>query len=197
MRPLSALYYIDEVCSVTDDFLKIADRQIKDGRVDDIAPLLYKWSFKAVGAIFLNTRIGCLKEETPRVAKDMIECVRVALGESMLKLNGGIPIWKFFKTKDYIDFDKASEGMYGITDNLIKDSMKKCKEHSDKEKSVLEKLIDKCGEDSDIPIVMAMDALMAGIDTNGNTSAFFFYHLASNPDKQEIQSKLPRECKYY
>ena len=64
--------------------------------------------------------------------------------------------------------------------------MKKCKEHSDKEKSVLGKLIDKCGEDSDIPIVMAMDALMAGIDTTGNTSAFFFYHLASNPEKQEI-----------
>lgn len=186
LRPMSALYYIQEVSSVTDDFLKLVDREMRDGRVADIAPLLYKWSFEAVGAIFLNTRIGCLDEKAPRVANDMIECVRVALGESMLKLNGGVPLWKFFKTKNYKDFDEASEGMYRITDSLIKYSMSKLDGSSDKEKSVLEKLIDKCGKDSDIPTVMAMDALMAGIDTTGNTSAFFFYHLASNPEKQEI-----------
>ena len=32
---------------------------------------------------------------------------------------------------------------------------------------------------------MANDALMAGIDTTGNASAFLLYHLASNPEHQE------------
>ena len=52
--------------------------------------------------------------------------------------------------------------------------------------SVLEKLIDKCGSDSKIPEIMANDALMAGIDTTGNSSSFLLYHLASNPEHQEI-----------
>jgi cytochrome P450 len=36
---------------------------------------------------------------------------------------------------------------------------------------------------------MAMDALMAGIDTTGNQMTFLLYHLASNPVQQEILAK--------
>ncbi len=36
---------------------------------------------------------------------------------------------------------------------------------------------------------MAMDALMAGIDTTGNQMAFMLYHLAANPSQQEILAK--------
>ena len=32
---------------------------------------------------------------------------------------------------------------------------------------------------------MAMDAMMAGVDTTGGAATFLIYHLASNPDKQE------------
>merc|ERR1719334_663122 len=51
--------------------------------------------------------------------------------------------------------------------------------------SVLEKLIRRNEGDLDIPVVMAVDAMMAGIDTTGNTAAFLLYHLAINQDKQE------------
>jgi cytochrome P450 len=36
---------------------------------------------------------------------------------------------------------------------------------------------------------MAMDALMAGIDTTGNQMTFLLYHLASNPVQQELLAK--------
>jgi hypothetical protein len=36
---------------------------------------------------------------------------------------------------------------------------------------------------------MAMDALMAGIDTTGNQMTFLLYHLAANPRQQEILAK--------
>ena len=62
----------------------------------------------------------------------------------------------------------------------------------------------KCGKDSLVPVIMAMDSLAAGSDTTGiihniyfvwiywtiryiflgNTCAFLLYHLAANPDKQ-------------
>ncbi len=46
-------------------------------------------------------------------------------------------------------------------------------------------MIDRCGADSGIPVVMANDAMFAGIDTTGNTASILLYHLATNPEKQE------------
>ena len=33
---------------------------------------------------------------------------------------------------------------------------------------------------------MGIDALQAGIETTGSTASFLLYHLADNPDKQEL-----------
>ena len=49
----------------------------------------------------------------------------------------------------------------------------KTNKHEDSNKSVLTKLVEKCGKGSQIPVVMAMDALFAGIDTTGNLFRFF------------------------
>lgn len=57
--------------------------------------------------------------------------------------------------------------------------------------SVLEKMIKRNGPESTYPLVMALDLIFGGIDTTGNTLGFLLYHLAANPDKQEI---LRQEC---
>merc|ERR1712172_161733 len=36
---------------------------------------------------------------------------------------------------------------------------------------------------------MAMDAMMAGVDTTGGAATFLLYHLASNEEKQELLYK--------
>ena len=66
----------------------------------------------------------------------------------------------------------------------------KLKPGKEGEKSVLEKLILSNDGELDIPVVMAIDGMMAGIDTTGNTVSFLLYHLAINPEAQE---KLHKE----
>lgn len=120
----------------------------------------------------------------------MIKHVEVVLGQDLQELLQGFPLWKLYRTKHLDAFDKSSEAMYHIMAKVISDAKQKIKSNkklrSKDEMSVMEKLIEKCGDKSKIPEVMAMDALLAGIDTTGNTSAFLFYHLGSHPDKQEI-----------
>ena len=60
------------------------------------------------------------------------------------------------------------------------------------EMSLLEKLITRYGPDSEMPTVMAIDGLFAGIDTTAHTMAFLMYNLATNPDKQELLFKAKR-----
>ena len=109
---------------------------------------------------------------------ELVDSVNVVLGDALMQLTYGPPIWKLFRTKHYDDFDKNSEKISLILSNISKKSKEKIIAAGvTKEKdsmSVLEKLIDKCGVESKIPETMANDAMMAGIDTTGNSSAFLF-----------------------
>ena len=60
-------------------------------------------------------------------------------------------------------------------------------------RSVLEKLLERCGDNRDIPTVMALDAMMAGVDTTGASLTFLLYQLAANPEKQELLYEEIRE----
>lgn len=62
-----------------------------------------------------------------------------------------------------------------------------------KRRSVLEKLLERSGGNRDIPTVMAVDAMLAGIDTTGVSATFLLYQLAANPEKQELLYEEIRE----
>merc|ERR1711915_326922 len=53
------------------------------------------------------------------------------------------------------------------------------------DESILAKLVRKHGKDSKVPLLMAIDAIGAGIDTTGNQASFLLYHLAKHPEVQE------------
>ena len=57
---------------------------------------------------------------------------------------------------------------------------------TDDDESVIAKLVRACGPGSPVPLIMGIDALQAGIDTTGTSAAVLLYHLADNPDKQDI-----------
>jgi len=191
MRPKSALYYVDDISEITNQFL---DLMQKNRDVPDVVPFIYRWALESVGAIFLDSRIGCLNEPPAMEAQAMIECVDVCLGDPLIELITKPPfIWKYiWKGVDFKKFDAASERMFEITSGIIKKAQLKNKDKVYENKdnmNVLAKLTEKCGPDSTIPQVMAMDALFAGIDTTGNTSAFMLYLLGINPEKQELVHK--------
>ena len=150
---------------------------------------------EAVTSIFLDTRLNCLAEdhEPDSDTTRLIQSVNVILGPDAFELVGGLPIWKYFATSHYKRFDAASTEVFEICKRLIEravDEKQKSEDKSAEEMSVLEKMIKRAGPGSQIPAVMAMDAITAGIDTTSSTSAFLLYDLASN---QEVQAILYKE----
>jgi len=196
MRAKAALHYIPHVVAISDALAQLFESHMdSSGTVADVTELLYRWALESIGAIFLDARLGCLEANLAREsrAQGMIDCAEVVLGQPMQELLFGLPLWRLYPTSNYRKFNSASETMYRISKTYIDEAVQRINAedsgvpHSSNtrgEGSVLSKLVARCGASSTVPVVMAMDALMAGIDTTGNTAAFLLYHLAAHPDKQ-------------
>ena len=90
--------------------------------------------------------------------------------------------------------DRAATDILHICSKYIEETARRLQEEEKEgetvrkegERSVLVKLLERCGDNRAIPIVMAVDAMFAGVDTTGVTATFLLYHLAVNQEKQEI-----------
>lgn len=193
MRPKSAMFYIKVLEDITLDLIEVlSHKRDSNGEIDDLLPYAHQWALESISAIFLDARLGCLDENQAEDsdAKRMISASAVLMGQEAI-LMMSVPLWKYYPFSFYKRYDAAATSMYNISKKHIQVAVEKINQEGIEgdqqgEKSVLSKLISRCGKDSQIPLVMAMDALFAGIDTTGNTGTMFLYHLATNPDKQEL-----------
>ena len=196
LRPKSAMFYLASIEEISLELAdKMGDTLDDKSEIDDMMSLLARWALEAVTSIFLDTRLNCLAEDHQPDSDTMrlIENVNVILGPDAMEMAGGVPIWKYISMPYYKRFDAASTEVFEICKRLTEKAVKEMQVSEDKpveEMSVLEKMIKRAGPDSQIPAVMAMDAIAAGIDTTSSTSAFLLYDLAIN---QDVQAKLYKE----
>jgi len=189
MRLKSAMFYINSIEEISAQFCDVIEdmKDPKNNEIEDIAESCYRWALESTTSIFLNTRLGCLEEIPSKDGESLIKCSKVMLGSDSYKLVTGPPIWKHIPVPYYTRFDNASRELMDICGKHIHKAKEGfVKNHQmKKDKSVLEKLIEKSKGNDDIPVVMAVDAMLAGIDTTGNAAIFLLYHLAANQIQQE------------
>ena len=89
--------------------------------------------------------------------------------------------------------DRAATEILHICSKYIEEAARRLQEEKEGEtdrregeRSVLVKLLERSGDNRAVPVVMAVDAMFAGVDTTGVTATFLLYHLAANQEKQEI-----------
>merc|ERR1712059_238980 len=86
----------------------------------------------------------------------------------------------------YKEIVMANDKVLKLLSEDIKESMEIINIDDKSNETILSKLVRKCGKGSQIPFIMAMDAILAGIDTTGHTASVLLYHLARNPEQQEL-----------
>ena len=193
MRPRSAMFYIDTVDSSSRQLCDLFKYHRDEADVvQDVLPNVYRWALDSITSIFLNAKIGCLDQNPSADAISLVTQANVILGPDLFKLLTRPPVWKYFETPTFKRVDSASNDVYNLCRKYINEAAdkidmknKETQTISD-ELSVLEKMFLRSGDDREIPTIMAMDAMMAGVDTTGAAATFLLYHLASNVEEQEV-----------
>eukprot|EP00092_Neocalanus_flemingeri_P107293 GFUD01137705.1.p1 GENE.GFUD01137705.1~~GFUD01137705.1.p1 ORF type:complete len:508 (-),score=128.83 GFUD01137705.1:562-2085(-) len=179
MRPKSALYYLSEMEEIAIELAdKIQEVKGNDGMLDPYA-LVQEYALEAVGCVFMGARLGALKGVGD--GKQLIEILTKSMALTMDLIFLPKLLAPFLPS--YKKFVKYQEEAFDICKKHVDEAIAKVKDTDD---TVIAKLVRKCGKDSAIPLIMGIDALQVGIDTTGTSAAFLLYHLANNPDKQEL-----------
>ena len=178
MRPKSALYYISDLEKIALDVTEVIEKESDQTGTLDVVKICQKYALEAVANIFLGSRLGTLSGKGD--GQRLIEISDV-IGSTSQKLIF-LPLWLLPYLPEYKKWITYLEEAFDICEKHVTNAKANSTEESE---TIIAKLGRRCGSDSVIPTVMAIDALMAGIDTTGTAAAFLLYHLATNPDKQE------------
>ncbi|XP_026464275.1 probable cytochrome P450 12a5, mitochondrial [Ctenocephalides felis] len=194
MQPRVVKQYIKSVEEVSDEFITRMVR-LRDSNQEmpaDFMDELNKWSLESIGSIALDAKLGCLEDNVSANSDSgrMIQAVHDFFYLTF-KLEILPSLWKYIPTPGFRKLTAALDVMTEISAKKVDEAVERIKSNpnpkSDSEAGVLEKLLK---IDRKMAVVMAMDMLLAGVDTTSNTTAILLYFLAAN---QKCQDKLRSE----
>lgn len=200
MQPRNVTQYVEPIDNVAQDFVnRMKAIRTADGRMPpDYAKELAKWSLESISYVALDTRMGLL-EGTPDPASDAVVMMEAITGlfDSIYELDVKPSVWKWVSTPTYRKFVDEMNVFTDLASKYVEKAVHRLKNMSreDLEKgnrSVLENLLLNT-DDPSKGIAMAMDMLMAGVDTTSAVMSTVLYQLAKNPEKQaKLQEELDR-----
>ena len=158
MRPKSAMFYINDLSHVVDEMIDKIESIVDENRKVDITHTLCEFALDAVGVMFIGSKLGVLQGS--QYGKDMIRKVNriMELGLTCVFIPPNIA--KYFPVfKEYVQHTKD---VFLLSNEKINEAMKKHEVDGSLKGTILLKLIERCGAESDIPTITANDALLAG-----------------------------------
>ncbi|KAM7344954.1 cytochrome P450 CYP12A2-like [Cochliomyia hominivorax] len=206
MQPKNVRLYTNKMSQVNKEFMKRI-REIRDPRTlevpDNFEEEINRWTLESVSIVALDKQLGLLSSNRndPK-AKRIFESLKefFTLG---YEIEFKPSIWKYYQTTTFKKLVKALDNLQETTSSYVQEAMERIEESKrlrlpekpESEKSVLEKLLK---VDKKIAEVMAIDMLMAGVDTTTTTFTGLLLCLAKNPEKQaklrnEIMQILPEK----
>lgn len=125
------------------------------------------WAFESISYVALNTRMGLLTDRPDPSAALLAQHMSDFFNYSF-KYDVQPSIWPYYKTPGFKKFLETYDQITEITTNYIETAIERFKQEEQHtgNKCVLEQLL---ALNKQVAVVMAMDMLMAGLDTVGNT----------------------------
>lgn len=200
MQPRNTKIYVQPIDEVANDLVERI-KMIRDAKSEvpeNFINELNKWALESIALIALDTRLGCLdgnldpNSETQTLINAIHEMFYL-----VFQLDLKASPYRYISTPTWRKYVKTMSAITNITEKQVNrklDALKeKLKDPNYEPNSVLETLFFK-QHNPKLAVVMAMDMLIAGVDTTANSTGAALYYIAKNPDKQE---KLFEELKRF
>lgn len=171
LKPLTVNAYVSRVDEIAIEFVSRV-KTLRDINMEMPANFCYelnKWALESIGVVALNQRLNILDDhydnqntKSQQLIKAVDEFFRLTF-----ELELAPSLWRFYETSKYKQLMRSFDNLTEATLYFIDKSIQKFEsefQHNDDsyEPSVLEKLLK---IDKNVAVVMAIDMLMAGVDT--------------------------------
>lgn len=171
MKPANVDAYIPSVDEIAIEFVQVVDK-IRDKNMEVPATFdfeLRKWALESVCFIALDHRLNIVRgDQRDSRATDIIKAVDDFVNLSY-ELEMKPSPWRFIATAKYKELMKSYDTITNTSMFFIENTMAKLENHvnetsddANHQKSVLEKILK---TDKQIAVVMAIDMMLAGVDT--------------------------------
>ncbi|XP_037050618.1 probable cytochrome P450 12b2, mitochondrial [Bradysia coprophila] len=192
MKPKLVRAYIPAVDTVVRDFIRRVKtiRDEKNEMPDDFHNELLKWSLESIVLIALEHRLGLLSETDNPENQKLINAI-TDFFKLAYELDVKPSIWRYYKTPTFNRLMECFDVMTTLTkkhtDRAIERLANQTGNNESQEESVLKNILQ---VDKDYAVILALDMLIAGIDTTSAAVSGLWYNLAKN---QNAQDKLREE----
>ncbi|XP_033255216.1 probable cytochrome P450 12a4, mitochondrial [Drosophila miranda] len=151
---------------------------------------LCSWTLESASVVALDRQLGLLKESNKRIEATKL----FHLLEDFFKVSADLELkpsaWRMFKTPKLMKMMNILDTILYIISAYIDEAVERLEKEAKEgvvrpvdEQSVLEKMLK---VDKKVATIMAMDMLMAGVDTTSSTFTGVMLCPAKNPEKQAI-----------
>ncbi|EDW83217.1 uncharacterized protein Dwil_GK22742 [Drosophila willistoni] len=200
MQPKNVRLYYKKMSLVNQEFVErikaIRDAQTLEAP-DNFIEHINRWTLESVSVVALDKQLGLLKgsctdEKVLLLFKSLDDFFDITAD---LEIKPSL--WRYLNTPKLKQLMKAFDNIKDVTLAYVEEAVARLEEESkqgivkpENEQSVLEKLLK---IDKKVATIMAMDMLMAGVDTTSSTFTAALLCLALNPEKQEKLREEVRE----
>jgi hypothetical protein len=110
MRPKSAMFYLDELQEIGDEFVAYIRRergQRADGTIPDFLMPCHRYALESITAIALNTRLGCLEPEIHTKVETYLKSIDGFM-KTFPRMVLSFPSWKYFPPRYINDYQTSA-----------------------------------------------------------------------------------------
>ncbi|XP_011686055.1 PREDICTED: cytochrome P450 CYP12A2-like [Wasmannia auropunctata] len=201
LQPRIIKVHVEQISEIASDFVERM-RALRDPETlelpSDFNNELLKWALESICSTAMDCRLGCLK---PNLAADsdpqiMINGLR-EMFDTIYRMEMQTSLWKIYNTPNLKKLFRVLDTVYEIANKHVERAKTKYEtmdnSTNQRDHRILEKLL---RIDKHTAQIVALDSLMAGVDTTGNVFGGLLYYIANNPEKQEklreeVMSVLP------
>ncbi|GAB0089670.1 hypothetical protein DMENIID0001_042490 [Sergentomyia squamirostris] len=189
LKPEIVKKYTAAADEISSDFLRKI-HTLRDSNQETPANFFHHinmWALEAMAYITMNRRLGLLEENPDKEIVKFVHNVREFM-QLFEELELQPSMWKIYKTSKFVKFERVMDEIHETVYKLVNQGVENLKIQSGLQKGHHEKgILEKHYEiDKDVAVIMAIDSLIAGIDTTSSSVFAVLSNLALNPEHQNI-----------